>query len=218
MIIDNSPERKTRTGLLGNFLPPKRDDVRNTAFCAECKALKRISGMFLMDGSKAKISDAGPFFCSCKCAYVYKQARQPPDFAKAKTSRKAEYVHNYNLTHKAEAAIRSRKCYLEKVKPRRQAAANIKVPRDKLRLAEAGDDRVSAPARVMPKRTSPSLESLIGIPCAEFGCLDKHACDPKTCGKLSEWLFKVTGTDGTGAFIDDHRGRAAITPPPDTVT
>jgi hypothetical protein len=184
------PEGKTRTGLLGNFLPPKHDDTRNVAFCGNCKTLKRISGMFLADGSKAKISDAGPFFCSNPCAYLYRRSREPPDFAK--TSRKAEYLHNYNLTHKEQAAARSRKCYLNRTKPRRQEEALTNTKRAGKPRAEVtprGEEPEPRGITAPTRRPPPSMDSLVGVPCAKFPCLDKHACDPRICTKLSEWLM-----------------------------
>jgi len=72
---------RRKAGLLGNFLPPKRDG-RTTACCAECKAIKYISRMFLEDGSKAKISGAGPFFCSYRCAYAHRQKKETPDWVR----------------------------------------------------------------------------------------------------------------------------------------
>jgi hypothetical protein len=70
-MTDNEPKPRVR-----------HDAMLNTACCSECKAIKLISHGYREDGSKAKIKDDGPFFCSRRCAYSYHKKRETPDWVR----------------------------------------------------------------------------------------------------------------------------------------
>lgn len=76
-------EGKTKTGLLGNYLPKRTSGFgRPCGICVECKAVKYVSRMYRENGEKAKISDAGPFFCSRRCTYAHRKRKEVPDWVR----------------------------------------------------------------------------------------------------------------------------------------